>query len=486
MRRRITASLTALACATPLAIAAASPVQAATDHHVLLISVDGLHAADLRRYVATHPGSALAALSRRGTTYTDARGSEPSDSFPGLLALVTGGTPRSTGVYYDDSYDRRLSPPGSGCATVGTEVVFDESIDRDPDALDGGGGIDPAKLPLDPAKGCTPVYPHQFLRTNTVFEVARQAGLRTAWSDKHPAYDLVNGPSGKGVQDAYNPEINAVAGTAATEGYDDLKAAAVRNEIDGKDHAGTHTVGVPAVFGLNFQAVSVAQKDAAGGYTDGGRAPSAELADALEHTDRSIGALLARLTARGLDKSTQVILTAKHGQSPTDRAKLKLVDKKLLTTAVNGVTPGLVAQTTADDVALLWLTDHSKAQAAAAALRAHAGELNIDRVLVGKDITRRFGNPAKDSRTPDVMVLPRPGTVYAKPGATKIAEHGGFSADDTHVALLVAGPGVPRGEEVDDRVTTTQVAPTIVRFLGLDPRSLDAVRAEHTRVLPKQ
>lgn len=52
--------------------------------HVLLISVDGLHAVDLTNYVATHPDSTLAQLSKHGVTYTNNSTSIPSDSFPGL------------------------------------------------------------------------------------------------------------------------------------------------------------------------------------------------------------------------------------------------------------------------------------------------------------------------------------------------------------------------------------------------------------------
>lgn len=178
------------------------------------------------------------------------------------------------------------------------------------------------------------------------------------------------------------------------------------------------------------------------------------------------------------------MLSAKHGQSPVDRSQLRIVDKKLLAAVVNGVRPGLLAQATADDVALLWLTDGGQAEAVAAALRAHAAELNLDQLLVGPALARQFGNPATDARTPDVVVLPKPGTVYTKPSATKVAEHGGFTADDTHVALLVAGPG-GEGERVDTRVSTAQVAPSILKFLGLDPRALASVRAEGTRVLPE-
>jgi len=100
--------------------------------HVLLLSIDGLHAQDLARYVRLHPNSALARLTHMGLTSTNASTSKPSDSFPGLLSMVTGGSPRSTGVFHDDSYDRTLSAPGSNCATKGTEVVYDETIDSRP------------------------------------------------------------------------------------------------------------------------------------------------------------------------------------------------------------------------------------------------------------------------------------------------------------------------------------------------------------------
>src|SRR5215467_499561 len=280
--------------------------------HVLLLSIDGLHEQDLARYIQLHPNSALAQLTHLGITYTNVSTSKPSDSFPALLSMVTGGTPRSTGVFYDDSYDRNLSAPGSNCSVKGTEVVYDESIDKNPNALDAGGGIDPNALPLDGSKGCTPVYPHSFLRVNTIFEVAKQAGLYTAWSDKHPAYDIVNGPSGQGVADLYTPEIAATDGTRlGTQAYDDLKVQAILNEIAGKDHTGTKTEPVPAIFGMNFQAVSVTQKLTGDGYLDSTGTPSAELQATLDHTNQSVGKILAALRTEHLFSNTAVILSAK-------------------------------------------------------------------------------------------------------------------------------------------------------------------------------
>ncbi len=128
--------------------------------------------------------------------------------------------------------------------------------------------IDPTKLPIDP-KTCTRVYPHSYLKVNTVFDVAKAHGLRTAWSDKHPAYEILNGPSGNGIDDMFAPEINSTADAAGddwtgvnslTQQYDHYKVEAVLNEIKGFDHSGRHRVGMPGIFGMNFQTVSTAQK----------------------------------------------------------------------------------------------------------------------------------------------------------------------------------------------------------------------------------
>ena len=82
-------------------------------HHVLLISIDGMHAVDFATCSSgTSPTCPnLAALARTGTNYAEASTSRPSDSFPGLTALITGGSPVSTGTFYDVSYDRALAPP---------------------------------------------------------------------------------------------------------------------------------------------------------------------------------------------------------------------------------------------------------------------------------------------------------------------------------------------------------------------------------------
>src|SRR4051812_20551954 len=98
-----------------LATAAATPTFAATAEqdsghgkHVLLLSVDGMHQSDLAWYVKTHPHSALAALAGAGVDYSNAQTTVPSDSFPGMVAQLTGGNPKTTGVYYDSTFNHAL------------------------------------------------------------------------------------------------------------------------------------------------------------------------------------------------------------------------------------------------------------------------------------------------------------------------------------------------------------------------------------------
>jgi hypothetical protein len=90
--------------------------------------------------------------------------------------------------------------------------------------------------------------------------------------------------------------------------------------------------------------------------------------------------------------------------------------------------------------------------------------------------------PSGDPRTPDIIVTPNIGVTYS--GSTKkLAEHGGFSHDDTNVMMLLSNPSMSPST-VTSPVETAQIAPTILAVLGLDPDKLDAVRIEGTQVLP--
>jgi predicted AlkP superfamily pyrophosphatase or phosphodiesterase len=524
----------------------AAAAQTGHDHggkvrHVLLISVDGLHQQDLAWYVKTYPDSALARLWNRGLEYSSAMTPFPSDSSPGMVAQVTGGDPKVTGIYYDDTFNHDVFPAGTtNCSgpVPGGEAAYHEAIDVNSNSIDAGQGlsglpgsilqltsnpldvINPANMPVDP-KTCQPIYPNQYLKVNTIFNVAHDHGMPTAWSDKHPAYQMFDGPSGNGVDDFFTPEINSQAlgypagddwtkDNAATMQYDDYKVQAILNEIDGYDHSRAHHAGTPAIFGMNFQTISTAQKlptsdSLTGGYLAGGLIPGPLLTRALNYLDARVGEMVARIQADGLAGSTAMIISAKHGQSPTNPADLARVPDGAIINAINAAwtaaRPGagkLVIFSTDDDGMLLWLSNRSQAAAdfvknyllihSAAANDINGNPITVSasglkKVYAGEEAADFVGVPGSDPRHPDIIGIVQHGVVYTG-GQAKIAEHGGDDLQDRNVPILISLPGLSDGRVIDSSVETTQIAPSILALLGLNPEALDAVRIEHTKVLP--
>lgn len=107
----------------------------------------------------------------------------------------------------------------------------------------------------------------------------------------------------------------------------------------------------------------------------------------------------------------------------------------------------------------------------------HSG---LTQIWAGAAAAKFFGVATGNGHYPDVFGKVREGVVYAKP--TKLAEHGGMNPADQHVLMLVDTPGAHH-HLVSARVETTQVAPTILKLLGLNPSTLRAVRVEGTTVL---
>src|SRR5215831_1727206 len=441
----VVAAVAALAGAAVVATEAVSAASAAPPvriQHVLLISVDGLHQSDLEWYIANHPSSQLAKLVHEGAEFSKAQTSDPSNSDPGGTALMTGGDPRSTGVYYDVAYNHSVFPPGTTtCSSPapGGNAIYDspdDTLNAVPDFLgtdntfpsfDEGGSIYPggvdknpgaimnlianpqsdlnkATFPVDPAS-CKPIMPWDYLKVNTIFQVIDDAGMRTAWSDKHLVYTSFNGhgSGGTSIDDYFGPEIDSQAVEpngmpypqdddwahidAATKQYDGYKVQAVINELNGHDHSGQNQVGVPAILGMNFQAVSVAEKvDSPGtitqnpdgsytvgpkelaGYLPGTTTPGPLLSGALDYVDAQLQRMVDTVHNQGLTGSTAIIITAKHGQSPQDPLQLKRIKDGPIIDAINAAWtaahPGagnLIVAGTDDDLWQSYLSDNSQA-----------------------------------------------------------------------------------------------------------------------------
>jgi hypothetical protein len=538
-----------LGAAAPLAAAAGSHDGTAGHErsssqitHVLLLSIDGMHQQDLAWYVHQYPNSTLADLTGHGIEYSNALSTIPSDSFPATAGLMTGGDPGVTGFYYDDTYNYDVFPPGTKKCVgppPGGQVTYDNSIDVNPNSLDGGQGlkglpgsilqmtsnlasvINPASLPVS-ATTCKPIYPDQYLQVNTIFDVAQQAGLRTAWADKHPSYLMLAGPSGTGVDDFFTPEIDSQAigypsgvawstDVAATMKFDGYRVQAVLNEIDGYNHSRSEHVGVPGLFGMNFQSVTTAEQQPTsdgltGGYLPGGTVPGPLLTRAFNYVNTEIGVIVAQLDAQGLASSTAIIITAKQGQSPTNPADFKQVNDAPIIAAVDKAwarahphTAPLVVYSSDDDGLLWWLSDRSQAAAnfaknyllthTATGYNIHGKRLTVQSsglttVYAGAASAAYFGVPVSDPRHPVVFGIVQHGVVYeASQGAT-IAQHGGASFQDLNMPILVVLPGGQHGTTITARVHMIQIAPTILALLGLNPDALQAVQIEHTQVLP--
>lgn len=302
---------------------------------------------------------------------------------------------------------------------------------------------------------------------------------------------------------------------------------AVLNEIGGKDHSGTKKQPVPAIFGMNFQSVSTAQKlptsdGLPGGYLPGGVVPGTLLRSALDYVDASIARFTSSIKHDGLADSTTIILSAKHGQSPTDSSALTRVPDSTIIDALNAAwkvthptAAELVAFSTDDDIMQLWLSDHTSAAAPFAksflsgftamgnkvdGTSTSVNSSGLTRIYAGVEAARYFGVATGDSRYPDILGIAANGVVYTG-GRSKISEHGGASTADRNVPIVVSNladyswhgdsvdsdnPRGHRGRVVARAVETTQIAPTILQLIGLNPKELQAVRVEGTKVLPRR
>ena len=230
------------------------------------------------------------------------------------------------------------------------------------------------------------------------------------------------------------------------------------------------------------------------------------LTNALDFVDQSLGKMVAALGSRGLLNDTAIIISAKHGQSPMNVAALNRIDDGKIIAALNSAwnkshqngnpkAKPLVAQGTDDDGMLLWFNNRSSTATEFAKeflTNYHDIGASVDgkqftsaglwQIYTGVAAAQLIGVDQSDPRVPDVIGLAQYGVVYTS-GKGKIAEHGGYHPEDRNVPILIAWPGATAGLNVTTPVETTQIAPTILELLGLNPDALQAVKIEGTQPL---
>ncbi|MDP9051477.1 MAG: alkaline phosphatase family protein [Acidobacteriota bacterium] len=434
-----------------------------TDHpaeRVLIISIDGLRAVNLANFVSSHPQSALAELSRRGVTYTNAHVAWP-DTAAGMMAIVSAGSPISTGIFSSEGYDRSLQRDGKGCERGASALNF------------AAGHVELLK----PESGCGTQQAHDLVRVNSVFDLVHAAGGRTAWADANAVYaDLLLGPYGKALNDVF-------VATPPLEGTDRISAAEEQDRecVDAVVQWIGSGPNVPRLSGLSLLGFDAAQQSLPLSQTAAEGAASNVKRSPLEHIDAQLRKFVDALRKAGLFDSTWIIVTAPHG-SIGDRANLRVVDAVRVEQVAKTVAGDDIGRVVAGTAAMVWLKHPEKTDNLVKAYRAKMMELGIGAIYFGEKLKLIMNTAEDDSRMPDVILEPLTGVEWSRD--RQWPEHlGGFSDDENHVALLISGTQLTR--RVDKTpVQTGQIAPLILQILGMDKLDLQALHKEHVPALP--
>jgi len=241
-----------------------------------------------------------------------------------------------------------------------------------------------------------------------------------------------------------------------------------------------------------------------GGYLPGTTTPGPLLRGALGYVNNQLERMHDAIHRNGLTRSTAIIITAKHGQSPQDPNLVRRIKDGPIIAAINSAwntshptNPTLIVAGTDDDLWQSYLSDTSQTAAdfvkhylwthdapgvevnGSTVMVPHSG---LAQIYAGQESADFFGVPFAESDHPDVFGRVQVGVIYT--GGPKLAEHGGDNPADRNVPILVYAPGTAKPSSSSRSVGTTQVAPTTLQLLGLDPHGLKAVQIEDTPVLP--
>jgi len=249
---------------------------------------------------------------------------------------------------------------------------------------------------------------------------------------------------------------------------------------------------------MNFQAVSVGQKliesGVKGGYTTRRHATFSMEAE-IKFVDAAIGQWVNELKKQRLLDSTTIIITAKHGHRRSIRiGSFPSRSQRHEWYSTVGATRGSVLAGLGNQPDRCYRGRHfvTVAQPRASTLAA-VGLLEANAKAAGsarystdprwrQSTANRVCRRQAEIRVPRTSSLRRRGRhLHGKPeeaGGTRRLCPGRYQRYPSGIEP------VAQARTVTSFVETSQVAPTVLKILGLDPSALDAVRKEGTPVLP--
>jgi predicted AlkP superfamily pyrophosphatase or phosphodiesterase len=410
------------------AAASAAPPPPRLAEHVIVVMLDGCRPDILRR--ANAP--VLHALAAAGTTFIRARTIYPSQTRVAFVSLPTGAYPGSHGIV-------------------------------------GGNEVKDAEWRTVAMGDDDPIATQALVARPTFFEAATAAGLTSLYAAMK-GYELVGARgatwtiNGKKTlnEAAYKTRYEATA-----EGSADL-AAGYKQSLSRQLLAQTLEIlreKRPSLVVVNLGSVDYA------GHSFGPE--GTRYREAIEFLDGLVGDLLKALDAMGIRERTTIIVSADHGFSDVDATRVvapatEAGGHRLAILASRGIEHYL--SNTGGASMGLYVRDKTRMAEAVAALRAEpwCEAVYCEDPKARCDLSLRSLHDYFPGRSPDVMVDLDDDAALNYPQA---GQHGSLRHDDMAIPLILSGAGVASGR-VEGEARLVDVAPTVLRLLGLPPEGL--------------
>ncbi|HZS94982.1 MAG TPA: alkaline phosphatase family protein [Chloroflexota bacterium] len=221
------------------------------------------------------------------------------------------------------------------------------------------------------------------------------------------------------------------------------------------------------------------------GHPYGGPASPGIFRQIVAGIDRNIGRIVKAYQDAGIYEQTLFVVVGDHGMVPNDREVWGSATQDAVTKA-----GGTYVFHTGGTAADIYIANPAKAGVVA------AGQLQIPNVVAayykvktksgyeyapapGQSIdpaldaaNRYFVNTFVGPSAPDVFAAFRENTI-GRDQKVAYGEHGGVNWGAQHVPLVIAGPGVNQAVRSSFPARLVDVAPTILRVLGIKPLRMD-------------